>query len=163
MDATLRCIQELCQIPTILFPGDAFQIHEQADAILFLSLISGRNPELLIGKHVIAAPYLQKSSLEILPTGYMLVDGGRATTASYMSHSFPIPADKDEIAVSTALAGEMLGLRLLFLDAGSGAKTPVRTSMIQSVSKATTVPLIVGGGISQSGKSASKCPGGGLM
>ena len=147
LDSCLESIRERCHIPMILFPGNSFQLSFRADAVLFLSLISGRNAELLIGNHVIAAPYLKLSPLEILPTGYILVDGGRPTTVSYMSNTNPIPAAKDDIAVCTAIAGEYLGLRLIFMDAGSGALNPISTSMIESVSGAIDVPLIVGGGI----------------
>jgi putative glycerol-1-phosphate prenyltransferase len=118
-----------------------------ADAILFLSLISGRNPDFLIGQHVISAPILKKSSLEILPTGYILVDSGKQTTVSYMSNTTPIPHDKPEIAACTAMAGEMLGLKLMYLDAGSGAQRAISPKMISIVRKSVDVPLIVGGGI----------------
>ncbi len=147
LDHCLESIRKACDIPMILFPGNSFQLSYRADAILFLSLISGRNAELLIGKHVITAPYLKMSPLEVLPTGYMLVDGGVPTTVSYMSNTQPIPASKDDVALCTALAGQMLGLRLMYLDAGSGAKVPVSESMIEAVSEAIQVPLIVGGGI----------------
>ncbi|MFT4759972.1 MAG: phosphoglycerol geranylgeranyltransferase [Paraglaciecola sp.] len=147
MEFVLRKIKALSSIPTVLFPSSPLQVNDKADAILFLSLISGRNSEFLIGNHVISAPYLKKSSLEILSTGYMLVDGGKPTTASYMSNTSPIPYEKDEIAMCTAMAGEMLGLKLMYLDGGSGAKNPVSTSMIKSVSQAINAPLIVGGGI----------------
>ncbi len=147
LDETIRVIKDNCEIPVIIFPGDVLQSNDKADAILLLSLISGRNPELLIGKHVVAAPYLKESGLEILPTGYMLIDSGRPTTASYMSNSLPIPANKDGIAVSTAMAGEMLGLKLIYMDGGSGAMNPISTSMIENVKSAISVPLIVGGGI----------------
>ena len=147
LDETIRVIKDNCEIPVIIFPGDVLQINKQADAILLLSLISGRNAELLIGKHVVAAPYLKESGLEILPTGYMLIDSGRPTTASYMSNSLPIPSNKDGIAVSTAMAGEMLGLKLIYMDGGSGAMNPISVSMIESVKSAIKVPLIIGGGI----------------
>ena len=147
LDTTIKVIKDNCEIPVIIFPGDEMQINSRADAILLLSLISGRNPDLLIGKHVIAAPYLKRSGLEILPTGYMLVDSGRSTTALYMSNSLPIPRDKDEIAVSTAMAGEMLGLKTIYMDGGSGAEHPVPTSMIEKVKNNINTPLIVGGGI----------------
>jgi phosphoglycerol geranylgeranyltransferase len=147
LENTIRVLKDNSNIPVIIFPGDIMQINPYADAILLLSLISGRNPELLIGKHVVAAPYLKKSGLEILPTGYMLIDSGRQTTASYMSNSSPIPCDKDEIAVSTALAGEMLGLKLIYMDGGSGAMNPIPVKMIERVKENITVPLIVGGGI----------------
>lgn len=147
LDQCLESIKKICDIPMILFPGNAFQLSYRADALLLLSLISGRNAELLIGKHVVVAPYLKLSPLEILPTGYMLIDGGVQTTVSYMSNTIPIPAGKDDIAVCTAMAGEMLGLRLMYMDAGSGAKQPISTSMIEAVSGALQIPLIVGGGI----------------
>ena len=147
LDECLAEIKSRCTIPLILFPGDSYQLSYRADAILFLSLISGRNAELLIGKHVITAPYLKLSDLEVISCGYMLVDGGVATTVSYMSNTLPIPSDKEDIAVCTALAGEMLGLKLMYLDAGSGAILPVSENMVESVSNAIDAPLIVGGGI----------------
>jgi putative glycerol-1-phosphate prenyltransferase len=147
LDACLEMIKSKCDIPLILFPGDSYQLSYRADAILFLSLISGRNAELLIGKHVITAPYLKLSPLEVISCGYLLVDGGVPTTVSYMSNTQPIPSDKDDIAVCTALAGEMLGLKLMYLDAGSGAVLPVSEQMIEAVSQAVDVPVIVGGGI----------------
>lgn len=147
LDSVLGSIRERCAIPLVLFPGNSFQLSYRADAILFLSLISGRNPELLIGQHVISAPFLKMSPLEIISTGYMLIDGGVQTAVQYMSNTYPIPARKDDIAVCTALAGELLGLKMIYLDAGSGARDPVRESMIEAVSGAITVPLLVGGGI----------------
>lgn len=147
LDALLAQIRQRCSIPLILFPGNSFQLSYRADAILFLSLISGRNPELLIGQHVISAPFLKMSPLEIISTGYILVDGGVMTSVQYMSNTYPIPAHKNDIAVCTALAGELLGLKMMYLDAGSGAKMPVSESMIEAVSGAISVPLIVGGGI----------------
>ncbi|MCO6490387.1 MAG: geranylgeranylglyceryl/heptaprenylglyceryl phosphate synthase [Phaeodactylibacter sp.] len=149
-DELARCLAFLrshCAIPTLLFPGSPLQIDEQADALLFLSLISGRNADLLIGQQVVSAPYLYQSSLEVISVGYMLVDGGAPTTASYMSNTLPIPADKPDIALATALAGEMLGLKTLYLDAGSGARQPVSETMILKVAQHTTVPLLAGGGI----------------
>jgi putative glycerol-1-phosphate prenyltransferase len=147
LDTTIKVIKDHSEIPVIIFPGDEMQINSRADGILLLSLISGRNPEMLIGKHVIAAPYLKRSGLEILPTGYMLVDSGRPTTALYMSNSMPIPANKNEIAVCTAMAGEMLGLKMIYMDGGSGADDPVPTAMIEKVKENISVPLILGGGI----------------
>lgn len=147
LDTVLASIKEKCDIPMILFPGNSFQLSYKADALLFLSLISGRNAELLIGKHVITAPFLKMSPLEIIPTGYMLIDGGVATTVTYMSNTNPIPANKGDIAMSTAIAGELLGLKLIFMDAGSGAQNPVSAELIDRVSSATNIPLIVGGGI----------------
>jgi len=134
-------------VPVLLFPSHSLHLDEQADGILLLSLISGRNPEFLIGQHVIAAPALRQSGLRILPTGYMLVDTGRQTTASYMSGTTPLPYDKPAIAACTAMAGEQLGLRLIFLDGGSGALNPITPAMISAVRAAVDVPLLVGGGI----------------
>jgi phosphoglycerol geranylgeranyltransferase len=147
LDEVLAGIRQRCSIPMILFPGNSFQLSYRADGLLFLSLISGRNPELLIGQHVISAPFLKMSPLEIISTGYILIDGGVQTSVQYMSNTYPIPAQKDDIAVCTALAGELLGLKIMYLDAGSGARNPVSESMIESVCSAVSVPLIVGGGI----------------
>ncbi len=147
LDTVLKEIKTNCDIPTILFPGNSFQLSYKADGLLFLSLISGRNAELLIGNHVVTAPYLKVSPLEIISTGYILVDGGVSTTVQYISNTAPIPHSKDDIALCTAIAGEMLGLKLMYLDAGSGAKQPVSTSMIEAVSGAVNIPVIVGGGI----------------
>jgi phosphoglycerol geranylgeranyltransferase len=143
----IRHIKEVTSIPVIIFPGSNLQIDSSADALLFLSLISGRNPEMLIGQHVVAAPVLKRSKLEIIPTGYMLVNSGRQTAASYLSNTTPIPADKPTIAACTAMAGEMLGLKLIYLDAGSGAEAPVPARIISMVRKSVNCPLIVGGGI----------------
>ncbi|MFN0014296.1 MAG: geranylgeranylglyceryl/heptaprenylglyceryl phosphate synthase [Saprospiraceae bacterium] len=147
LDTVLAGIRERCAVPIVLFPGSSFQLSYRADAMLLLSLISGRNAELLIGQHVVAAPFLKMSPLEIIATGYMLVDGGVQTSVQYMSNTYPIPANKADIAVCTALAGEMLGLKMMYLDAGSGAKTPVQEAMIKAVAEVVSVPLIVGGGI----------------
>lgn len=147
LDHCLKSIKDRCNIPMLLFPGNSFQLSYKADGILFLSLISGRNPELLIGNHVIAAPFLKLSPLEIISTGYMLIDGGTPTTVSYMSNTNPIPSNKSDIAVCTALAGEMLGMKQIYMDAGSGAQNPVPTEMIQAVSETINIPLIIGGGI----------------
>ena len=147
LEKCIEIIKKRSSIPVVLFPGNALQISRKAEGILFLSLISGRNAELLIGKHVVAAPLLKSSPLEILPTGYMLIESGKQTTASYMSNSNPIPADKDDIALCTAMAGEMLGLKLIYMDAGSGAINPVSESMIKKVKDHISIPLIVGGGI----------------
>ena len=158
-----QCIQVIkknTSIPVIIFPGNNLQISKNADAILLLSLISGRNPDLLIGKHVVSAPVLKSSGLEILPTGYMLIESGRQTAASYMSGSTPIPSDKNDIAMCTAMAGEMLGLKLIYLDAGSGALKNVSTDMIRQVSQNVSVPLIVGGGINTVEKALQACKAG---
>jgi len=163
LDNLLTNIRQRCDIPMILFPGNSFQLSYRADAILFLSLISGRNPELLIGQHVISAPFLKMSPLEIISTGYMLIDGGVQTSVQYMSNTYPIPAAKDDIAVCTALAGELLGLKIIYLDAGSGAQNPVSESMIEAVSGAVQVPLIVGGGIRTPEKVAANMKAGADM
>lgn len=152
LDHCISILKDHSDIPVILFPGNTLQMSSRADAILFLSLISGRNAEMLIGRHVIAAPYLKLSSLEVIPTGYMLIESGRPTAVSYMSNSVPIPADKDDIAACTAMAGEMLGLKLIFMDAGSGANQPVSENMITTVRQSVDVPLIVGGGINSAAK-----------
>lgn len=145
-------IKTYTNIPCVLFPGNAIQIASEADAILFLSLISGRNPELLIGQHVVAAPVLKRSNIEVMPTGYMLVNSGRPTSASYMSNSQPLPNDKPSLAASTALAGEMLGMRLVYLDAGSGAEEPISQRIIRAVKANIGIPLIVGGGLNSKEK-----------
>ena len=159
----IQTLKRLTTIPVIIFPGNNLQISENADAILLLSLISGRNPELLIGKHVIAAPLLKSSKLEVLPTGYMLIESGKQTAALYMSNTNPIPYDKDDIASCTALAGEFLGLKLIYMDAGSGASNPVSVSMIKKVSSTISVPLIVGGGINSVNKTIDACKAGADM
>lgn len=143
----VQIIKSNTDIPVVLFPGDNMQVVPNADAILLLSVISGRNAEMLIGKHVVAAPTLKNSGLEIIPTGYMLVDSGKPTTASYMSNTTPLPHDKDDIAACTAMAGEMLGLRTIFMDGGSGAMNSVSESMVRRVSEHVNVPIIVGGGL----------------
>lgn len=156
----VETIKKKSKIPLVIFPGNNLQISEKADGILLLSLISGRNPDMLIGKHVISAPLLRSSGLELLPTGYMLIESGKQTAALYMSNTTPIPSDKDDIAMCTAMAGEMLGLKLIYMDAGSGAKNCIPEKMIQKVSKAITVPLIVGGGINTPEKAAKACKSG---
>ncbi|MBQ7533029.1 MAG: geranylgeranylglyceryl/heptaprenylglyceryl phosphate synthase [Bacteroidales bacterium] len=147
LDHCIKLIKANCDIPVLIFPGNSLQISKYCDGFLLLSLISGRNPEMLIGRHVIAAPYLKLYGNEIIPTGYMLIDSGKATSVSYMSDTTPIPHDKDDIAMCTAIAGEMLGLKLIYLEAGSGALIPVSTNMISKVKKMIQIPLIVGGGI----------------
>lgn len=160
LDACLQVLKKHCSIPLILFPGNTMQISDHADAILFLSLISGRNADMLIGKQVLAAPLLKTSSLEVISTGYMLVDPGHLTSVTYMSNTLPIPHDKNDIAVSTAWAGELLGLKLLYMDAGSGARHTISRSMIEAVSKNVDMPLIVGGGIKTPEKALELCTAG---
>lgn len=143
----ISTVKSISSIPTIIFPGNSMQIDPSADAILFLSLISGRNPDMLIGQHVHSAPIIKRSKLEVIPTGYMLINSGNQTSASYMSNTTPIPGDKPAIASSTALAGQMLGLQLIYLDGGSGANEPISETVIQEVKENIDIPLIVGGGL----------------
>jgi geranylgeranylglyceryl phosphate synthase family protein len=144
---TLDWLAEFVTLPVVLFPGSMLQVSPKADALLLLSLISGRNPEYLIGQHVQAAVSLRNAGLTLLPTGYMLVDGGKATTAHYITQTQPIPADKPDIAAVTALAGSQLGLKVLYLDCGSGALHPVPTAMVEAVRQVVDGPLVVGGGV----------------
>ena len=160
LDECVQLIKRSCDIPVILFPGSPSQVSKYADALLYLSLISGRNPELLIGQHVVSAPFVKKSGLEIMSTGYMVIDGGAPTTVSYISNASPLPADKNEIAMCTAMAGEMLGMKLIYMDAGSGAKKAISESMIQKVASCIDVPLIVGGGITTAEKAYLNCKAG---
>ena len=160
LDECVQLIKKSCDIPVILFPGSPSQVSKYADALLYLSLISGRNPELLIGQHVVSAPFVKKSGLEIMSTGYMVIDGGAPTTVSYISNASPLPADKNEIAMCTAMAGEMLGMKLIYMDAGSGAKKAISESMIQKVASCIDVPLIVGGGITTAEKAYLNCKAG---
>jgi len=147
IEETLDKFRNILDIPVVIFPGHPMQVSPNADAILLLSLISGRNPELLIGQHVHAAPLIKKSGLEILSTGYMLIDGDMPTTVSYISNTQPIPRNKPGIAACTAMAGEMLGLRNIYLEAGSGARQTVPINMIKAVKDQVQIPLFVGGGI----------------
>jgi len=148
----IRQLKDLSDIPVVLFPGNYLHLDNGADGILLLSLISGRNPDYLIGQHVLAAPFLKNSGLEVIPTGYMLVGDDRTTTVAYISNSLPIPPGKVQIAVCTAMAGEMLGLRVIYMDAGSGAREPVPPEMIREIRKSTVTPLIVGGGLNNTEK-----------
>jgi phosphoglycerol geranylgeranyltransferase len=159
-DTTINAIKQYSNLPVIIFPGSPQQISPHADGILLLSLISGRNPELLIGQHVIAAPKLKESGIEILPTGYMLVESGSQTTASYISQTMPLPSNKPEIAACTALAGEQLGLKLIYLDGGSGAKYPVSKEIIHAVKSTIKIPLIIGGGIRTAAQAEEACNAG---
>mgnify|MGYP001274878819 FL=1 len=160
LDECIKTIKNNSNIPVILFPGNAMQINKNADGILFLSLISGRNPELLINKQVISAPILKQTSLEVISTGYMLIDSGKPTTASYMSNTLPIPRNKNGIATSTAIAGEYLGMKLIYMDGGSGAEKPIEIDMIKQVSNQINIPLIVGGGICNAQKAIDNCNAG---
>jgi putative glycerol-1-phosphate prenyltransferase len=146
-EETIAIIKKHCRIPVVIFPGSSYQVSKQADGILFLSLISGRNAEYLIGQQVVAAPLVKEAGLEVIPTGYILVDGGRISTTSYITQTIPLPNDKPDIALATALAGEMLGMKAIYLEAGSGAKQSVSASVIKAVKQHISVPLMVGGGI----------------
>jgi putative glycerol-1-phosphate prenyltransferase len=159
-DRSIEIIKDQTNIPLLLFPGNIMQTHPKADAILFLSMISGRNPDLLIGKHVLAAPLLKKSGIEIIPTAYMIVDGGNLTSVMYMSNTTPLPHDKNNIAACTAMAGEMLGLKLTYMDAGSGALNPISASMIAEVKNQINGPLFIGGGIRTQEQAIATCEAG---
>lgn len=147
MSSCLARLKKRTDKPIIIFPGSPNQIEESANALLLLSLISGRNPDLLIGRHVESAFKIKQSNLEILPTGYILLDGGRTTTVSYISGTTPIPQDKPGIAAATALAGCQLGMQLIYLDCGSGADQYASPKLIAAVKNEINVPVIVGGGI----------------
>ncbi|MFQ5633552.1 MAG: geranylgeranylglyceryl/heptaprenylglyceryl phosphate synthase [bacterium] len=147
LDDLIQAIKETASIPVVIFPGNIMQISRHADAILFLSLISGRNPNYLIGEQVRAAPIIRQYGIEPISTGYMLIESGRLTSAEFMSNTRPIPRDKHDIAKATALAAEYLGMRLLYLEAGSGAAQPVSTDLIHSVARYSSLPIIAGGGI----------------
>lgn len=147
LDAFVVEIKKNTIIPIVLFPGNAMQISANADGILFLSLLSGRNPEFLIGNQVVAAPILKQTKLEIISTSYLLIESGRETTASYISNTKPIPRHKPEIAMATVLAGEMMGHQLTYLDGGSGAQKVIPVELIRLVAKNTQNPIIIGGGI----------------
>jgi len=147
IDETIETIREYISVPLVLFPGNLLQLSGKADGILLLSLLSGRNPEYLIGNHVLASLYLKRSGMEIIPTGYLLIDGHHLSSVEYISNTRPIPANKAEIVVATALAGEQLGLKLIYLEAGSGADTRITEEVVAQVKQNISIPLIVGGGI----------------
>ncbi|HNR42167.1 MAG TPA: geranylgeranylglyceryl/heptaprenylglyceryl phosphate synthase [Bacteroidales bacterium] len=147
VDNLIDAIREKCNIPVILFPGNLLQLSRKADAVLLLSLISGRNPDLLIGNHVIAAPYLRDIRKKLISVGYILIGSGQRSSVEYISNTCPIPADKPEIAVATALAGEMLGLKMIYLEGGSGASNPVPPEIIRAVRSNISIPVAVGGGL----------------
>jgi putative glycerol-1-phosphate prenyltransferase len=154
IDLTITSLKLRTHLPVFLFPGNVMQLSDSADGILFLSLLSGRNPEFLIGNHVLAAPHIHRSGIEVIPTGYLLIENGRSTSVEYLSNTKPIPAGKTEIAVATAMAGEMLGMRAIYLEAGSGAEHTVGLEMISSIRKKISLPLIVGGGIADIGRAS---------
>ena len=144
---TISVIKQNTSIPVVIFPGGISQVSSNADAILFLSLVSGRNPEHLIGKQIMAAPVIKAYNLETIPSGYILVESGSITTVEYISGSKPIPRKKPEIAVATALAAQYLGMKMVYLEGGSGAEMPVPNEMISLVSRNVDIPVITGGGI----------------
>jgi len=145
--ACLSILKANTKIPLIIFPGSQTQVSSKADAILFLSLISGRNPDYLIGHQIKSAHIIREVNLEAIPTGYILIDGEKNSSVAYVSQTTPIPNDQISIAVKTAIAGEMLGLKAIFMDAGSGANKAISDEMIQSVKAQISLPLIIGGGI----------------
>lgn len=147
LEDTIHEIKNHTNLPIIIFPGNAFQISNKADGFMLLNLISGRNPDFLIGHHVMAAPKLKCLQIPVISTGYMLFNCGKMTSVQYMSDTTALPLNKPDLAVATAMAGEMIGMQQLYLEAGSGADEPVPTNIIESVSKAVDIPLIVGGGI----------------
>jgi phosphoglycerol geranylgeranyltransferase len=146
-DQAVAAIKAKAGVPVVIFPGDSTQVSGHADALLFLSLVTSRNPDLLIGEHVKAAPAVKRHGLEVIPVAYMLVESGRTTSVQFMSQSLAIPRDKPEIAIAHALAGEYLGMKLVFLEAGSGARDHVPLEMIKAVSSYVSIPVLVGGGI----------------
>lgn len=160
LDNCIQLIRSSSSVPIILFPGNEMQISSSADALLLLSVISGRNPELLIGRHVAAAANLRVSAIEIISTGYLLIESGAPTAVSYISNTQPIPRDKKTIAAMTALAGEQLGMKLIYLEAGSGAKLPVPIDMIGAVKKNISIPLITGGGLKTASEITERCRAG---
>jgi len=146
-DTFIDLLKEETKGKVVLFPGNAAQFSTRADALLYLSLISGRNAEFLIGQHITSSVAIKKSNIEVIPTGYILIDGGKPSSVEYISNTRSIPRDKKEIALSSAVAAELLGMKMVYLEAGSGANFPVPTEMIECVSAGLSIPLIVGGGI----------------
>jgi phosphoglycerol geranylgeranyltransferase len=146
-NATIQAIKKAFDIPVIIFPGSTMQLSKYADAVFFLSLISGRNAEFLIGAQVLGAPIVRRMALEAIATGYMLIESGKTTAAEFMSNSKPIPRDKNDIAAAHAMAGEYLGLKLIYLEGGSGAVQSVPEEMIKAVTGSVSIPVAVGGGI----------------
>ena len=160
LDAYVEALKDATDLPVIGFPGAVTQVVRGLDAVLFLSIVSGRNPEHLIGQHVHAAPLVRRLGVEPIPTAYLLVESGRTTTAQYMSGSMPLPRHKPDIAAATALAAEMLGMRLLFTDAGSGADHAVPEAMIGAIAHVCTAPIVVGGGLRTADDVASRVAAG---
>ncbi|MHB1146870.1 MAG: phosphoglycerol geranylgeranyltransferase [Lutibacter sp.] len=146
-DLFVKTLKKLTKLPVVLFPGDFSQLTNHADALLFLSLLSGRNPEYLIEQQIKSVPFLKNSSLEIIPTGYILIDGGTNSSVFKTSNTIPISQENIALAVDTAVAGMYKGKQLIYLEAGSGAKNPVNSQLISAVKHHISIPLIVGGGI----------------
>jgi putative glycerol-1-phosphate prenyltransferase len=147
IDLLIEKLKKALDIPLVLFPGNASQFSPRADALLNISLLSGRNADFLIGQHVVSAAAIKRSGIEVIPTAYLLIEGGKTSSVEYMSNTRPVPRDKKQIALSTALAGELLGMQLVYLEAGSGALLPVPEEMTGYVKENISLPLIVGGGI----------------
>ena len=143
----VKRIKDVSNIPVIFFPGGVGQLNAYYDAMLFMSVISGRNPHYLIGEQAIAAPIVKDIGMETIPTGYILMDGGAGSTVEFMSGTRPIPMNRSDIAVAHALAGQYLGMKLIYLEAGSGAKEPVGNNVVEAVTETLDIPVIVGGGI----------------
>lgn len=146
-DPFVKQIKKLSTIPVVLFPGDHSQLTEEADAVLFLSLLSGRNPEFLIEQQIKSVNFLKGTSLEVIPTGYLLIEGGVETSVQKVSKTTPISQSNLEEILNTSIAAEYLGKQIIYLEAGSGAKTPISPKIIRSVSNSVNIPIIVGGGI----------------
>jgi phosphoglycerol geranylgeranyltransferase len=160
LDRYVTRLKQTTSLPVVGFPGSMNQLSAGLDAVLYLSVVSGRNPEYLIGQHVHAAPVIRRLGLEPIPTAYILVESGRTTTAQYMSHSMPIPRHKPDVAAATALAAEMMGMRLIFADAGSGADHTIPDEMVSAIHGICKAPLIIGGGIHTPGEVAAKVQAG---
>jgi len=159
LEEVIQCIKGQLQglpLPVIISPGASSHLSPYADAVLFLSLISGRNPDFLIGEHVKAAPVIKRYGIEAIPTGYMLIEGGSYTSVQFMSATLPIPRDKPDIAIAHAIAAELLGMKTVYLECGSGSSLSVPDEMISAVKSQISIPLIVGGGIVEPGAAAAK-------
>ena len=156
LEAVIRRIKELSDLPVVISPGASSHLSRHASAILLLSLISGRNPDFLIGEHVKAAPMIKKYNIEAIPTGYLLIEGGACTSVQFMSATLPIPRDKLDIAIAHAMAAELLGMKMIYLECGSGSILSVPDEMIAAVKAEIGIPLIVGGGIVDADSAAAK-------
>jgi len=147
INSIIKKIKKITELPVFIFPGSFYQISKYADGILYTCLISGRNPEFLISQQVISAPFIKKSNLEVISTGYILVDSGKRSSVEYISHTFPIPANKFDIILATCFAAELIGFKSVYLEGGSGAKVPISLKIIKKLKKHISIPIIVGGGI----------------